>query len=134
MKQVTLYSATKQYVMSYDMQSIQQYHYPSMMDILSVRNSDVLLDKQEVEIKHLPVERFCWSNGKEIFAAFDEELREIIGCSQDKFKRDVQEATDRRIKQEYNDLLMVKDELKTLHCLSVWDSLLWSIRKLWRRG
>lgn len=134
MKQVTLYSATKQHVMSYDMQSVQQCHYPNMMDILPVRNSDVLLDKQEVEIKHLPVERFCWSNGKEIFVAFDEELREIIGCSQEKFKRDVQEATDRRVKPLERDLLMVKDELKTLHNLSVWDSLVWSIGKLWRRG
>lgn len=133
MKQVTLYSAHKQQVISYDMQYVKQYHYPYTWDILSVRNSDTILDKQEVEIKHLPIERFCWSGGKEVFAAFDEELREIIGCSQEKFERDVQAATNSRVNREFKALLVVKDELKTLNSLSIWRSLGWSISKLWRR-
>lgn len=137
MKQVTLYSANKQSVMSYDMQTVKQYHQIPQQ-FIPVFNSSIILDKLEVEIKHIPIERFCWADGKggrtrEVFAAFDEELREIIGCSQEKFRRDVQEATDRRVKQEYSQLLMVKDELKTLHNLSVWDSLGWAFGKLWRR-
>lgn len=132
MKEVTLYSANKQSVMSYDMQTIKQYHQMPQQ-ILPVRNSSIILDKQEVEIKHLPIERFCWASGKEIFAAFDEELLEIIGCSQEKFKRDVQTATDRRVIPLEKELLAVKDELKTLHNLSVWRSLGWAFTKLWRR-
>lgn len=137
MREVTLYSTNKQSVMSYDMQTVKQYHQiPPQM--LPVRNSSVVLDKQEVEIKHLPVERFCWSDGKgnytrEIFAAFDEELREIIGCSQEKFKRDVQEATDRRVKHQYTQLLAVKDDYKTLVDLSPWCSMVWAIKKIWRK-
>jgi hypothetical protein len=130
-KQVTLYTANKQQVMSYDLKALHQYKYPPMQDLLPVYGSDKVLDKSTVEKISLPIERFCWSSGKEIFAAFDEELREIIGCSQEKFKQDVEIATDRRVKQEYSQLLAVKDELKTLHNLSVLDSIKWSIRKLW---
>lgn len=136
MKLITIYSANKQSVMSYDMQTVKQYHQIPQQ-ITPVRNSSVVLDKQEVEIKHLPVERFCWGdeNGitREIFAAFDEELREIIGCSQDKFKRDVQEATDRRVKYQYTQLLAVKDDHQALINLSVWRSIVWAIKKIWRK-
>lgn len=131
MKQITLYSATKQIVQSYNLNSIPQYCYPPIQDILSVRNSDILLDKQEVEVKHLPVERFCWGNkdgvSREIYAAFDEELREIIGCSQEKFQRDVQTATDRRVNQQYQALLLEKSELETLKGMNLWQRLAWAI-------
>jgi len=106
------------------------------MDMMSVRNSDILLNKQEVEVKHLPVERFCWGNKngvtREIFAAFDEELRELIGCSQDKFERDVQEATDKRVKHQYTQLLAVKDDHQSLIELSPWCNMVWAIKKIWR--
>lgn len=140
MKQVTLYTANRQTVKSYDMEYVVQHELYSI-DFMPVRNSDVLMDKQEVNIKYLPVERFCWADGKgnytrEIFAAFDEELREIIGCTQEKFERDVQERTRpvrERLNQTEKSFSAVKDELKTLHSLSVWRSLGWSISKLWRR-
>jgi hypothetical protein len=132
--EVTIYSTTKKTVQSYDRNYIPHY----VREPMPVYNSDIILDKQEVEIHHLPIERFCWADGKgnytrEIFAAFDEELREIIGCSQEKFERDVQAATDRRVKPLEKELLAVKDELKTLHSLSVTASLWWAISKLWRR-
>lgn len=140
MKQVTLYTANRQTVKSYDMKYVVQHELYSI-DFMPVYNSDVLMDKREVKIKHLPVERFCWADGKgnytrEIFAAFDEELRELIGCTQEKFERDVQERVrpvKERLNQTEKDFSAVKDELKTLHCLNVWDSLVWSISKLWRR-
>lgn len=138
MKQVTLYSAHKQQILSTDLSALHQFKYLPMQDMLPIKYSDEIIIQDQVEKIRLPIEKYCWQdnygNRREILAAFDEGLREIIGCFQEKFKRDVQTATDRRVKQEYNDLLMVKDELKTLYCLSVWDSLVWSIRKLWRRG
>lgn len=132
MPQVTIYSVTKKTVQSYDRNYIPHYVRP-----MPVWNSDMILCKDEVEIHHLPIERFCWADGKgnytrEIFAAFDEELREIIGCSQEKFERDVQTATDRRVKPLERELLVVKDELKTLLSLSPWRSMVWAIKKLWR--
>lgn len=120
MKKITLYSTNKQSVTSYDMNYIRQYHYPYTWDLLSVRNSDTILDKQEVQIKYLPIERFCWSDGKEIFTAFDEELREIIGCSQEKFKRDVDEATEKQVGNRYSELLANKAQLEELQKLSLW--------------
>lgn len=140
MKQVTLYTANKQTVKSYDMKYVVQQGLHSI-DFMPVYNSDVLMDKREVNIKHLPVERFCWGDGKgnytrEIFAAFDDELREIIGCTQEKFERDIQERirpVRERLNQTEKSFSAVKDELKTLHSLSVWRSLGWSISKLWRR-
>lgn len=140
MKQVTLYTANKQIVKSYDMKYVVQHELYSI-DFMPVRNSDVLMDKREVQIKHLPIERFCWRDEKgnytrEIFAAFDDELREIIGCTQEKFERDVQERVRpvrERLSQTEKSFSAVKDELKTLHNLSVWRSLGWSISKLWRR-
>lgn len=141
MKQVTLYTANRQIVKSYDMKYVVQHELYSI-DFMPVYNSDVIMDKREVQIKHLPVERFCWADGqgnytREIFAAFDEELREIIGCTQEKFERDVQERirpVRERLVQTERDFLAVKDELKTLHNLSVWRSLGWALGKLWRRG
>lgn len=140
MKQVTLYTVNRQTVKYYDMKYVVQHELYSI-DFMPVYNSDVLMDKSEVNIKHLPVERFCWGDGRggytrEVFAAFDDELRELIGCTQEKFERDVQErirSVKERLNQTEKSFSAVKDELKTLHNLSVWRSLGWSISKLWRR-
>lgn len=137
MNQVTLYTVSKQIAHSFDMQYVTQYHYPPIQEIIPIRNSDMFLNKQEVEVKNLPVERFCWGNKdgvtKEIFAAFDEELRDIIGCSQEKFKQDVERATDRCVKHEYTQLLAVKDDHQALIELSPWRSMVWAIKKIWRK-
>lgn len=135
MNQVTLYTTQKKLVQSYDMRTVPQYHYPPTQNLVPVRGSSTLLDKQEIQIDNLPVERFWWANDngvyQEVFAAFDRELLEFIGCSQEKFKRDVNEAVDRRIKQEYSDLLAVKSALQTLQNYSLWDRLCWSIKCIW---
>lgn len=135
MKQVILYTTQKKLVQSYDMRTIQQYHYPPMQDLVPIRGSSALLDKQEIQIDNLPVERFMWANDngvyREVFAAFDRELLEFIGCSQEKFKRDVKEAVDRRVKREYSDLLVAKSTLETSQSYSLWDRLSWSIKRIW---
>lgn len=135
MNQVTLYTTQKKLVQSYDMHTISQYHYPPMQDLIPVRGSSALLDKQEIQIDHLPVERFMWANDngvyREVYAAFDKELLELIGCSQEKFKRDVNEAVDRCVKQEYSDLLAVKSTLETLQRQPERATLCWSIKRIW---
>jgi len=133
--QVTLYTTQKKFVQSYDMRTIPQCHYPAIQDLIPVRGSSALLDKQEIQTDHLPVERFMWANDngiyREVFAAFDRELLELIGCSQEKFKRDVNNAVDRRVNQEYSDYLVVKSTLETLQSYSLWDRLCWSIKRIW---
>lgn len=133
MKQVTLYSAHKQQVMSYDLKALHQFKYIPMQDLLPVYGSDQLLAKSTVEKISLPIELYRWSNGKEILAAFDEELRELIGISQEKFERDVKTATDRRVKHQYTQLLAVKDDHQALIELSPWRSMVWAIKKIWRK-
>ena len=132
MRQVTLYSATKQQVISYDLKSLHQFKYPPIQDLIPVYGSDQVLAKSTVEKISSPIELYRWSNGREILAAFDEELRELIGISQDKFERDVKTATDRRVKHQYAQLLAVKDDHQGLIELSPWRSMVWAIKKIWR--
>ena len=100
-----------------------------------MRGSSALLDKQEIQTDHLPVERFMWANDngvyREVYAAFDRELLELIGCCQEKFKRDMNEAVDRRIKKDYFDYLAVKSTLETLQRQPERATLCWSIKRIW---
>lgn len=117
------------------MLTIPKYHYPPTRSLVPVHGSSVVLDKQEIQIDNLPVERFMWANDngiyREVYAAFDRELLELIGCSQEKFKRDVNEAVDRRVKQEYSDLLAVKSTLEALQRQPERATLCWSIKRIW---
>jgi len=129
MKEVTLYTTNKQQVMSYGMDYVTQHKYMGIPNLIPVRGSDQFLDKQEIEVHQLPVQRFCWGDGREVFAAFDRDLLEIIGCSQDKFKADVQKATDRRVQSELKDLLIVKENWEELNNKSFWKKVLWCFNK-----
>lgn len=135
MKEVTLYTTQKKQVLSYDMQSIRQYSQV-MNDVVPIRNSPDFVQRQEIEEYNLPVQKFCWqtsSGYKEVYAAFDKELLELIGCSQERFQRDVNEAVDSRVKQQYSDLLVKKTELETLQNMNVWPTLKWAFSKIWRK-
>lgn len=135
MKEVTLYTTQKKQVLSYDMQSIRQYSQV-MNDVVPIRNSPDFVQRQEIEEYNLLVQKFCWqtsSGYKEVYAAFDKELLELIGCSQERFQRDVNEAVDSRVKQQYSDLLVKKTELETLQNMNVWPTLKWAFSKIWRK-
>lgn len=134
MKEITLYTTQKKQVLSYDMQTIRQYSCINAPT--PIRNSDKLIDKQEIEEYNLPVQRFRWntpSGYKDVYAAFDRELIELIGCSQEKFKRDIDEAVDRRVKQEYSELLSKKTELETLQSMDVWSTIKWTFNRIWNK-
>lgn len=133
MKEVTLYTTVKKQVLSYDMQSIRQYSY-IMNDLVPIRNSTDFINKQEIEEYNLPVQRFCWQDRvgvKEVYAAFDKELLDLIGCSQEKFKNDVDTAVERRVKQQYSELLSKKSELETLQSMNAWHTIKWAFKKIW---
>lgn len=133
MKEVTLYTAKKKQVLSYDMQNIRQYNY---LDIsVPIRHSNSFINKREIEDINIPVQRFCWQddNGfREIYAAFDQELLELIGCSQEKFKNDVNQAADRLVNQKYSELIDDKIELEKLQSMNTWAAIRWIFKRIWK--
>lgn len=135
MKEITLYTTQKKQVLSYDMQSIRQYSHV-MNDVVSIRNSPDFVQRQTIEEYDLPVQRFCWqtsSGYKDVYAAFDRELLELIGCSQEKFDRDLEGAVNRRVKHQYQHLLLKKTELETLQSMGWWDTVKCAFKKIWRK-
>lgn len=75
MKQVILYSAHKQQVLSTDLSALHQFKYLPMQDMLPLKYSDEIIIQDQVEKIRLPIEKCCWQdnygNRREILAAFD---------------------------------------------------------------
>lgn len=102
MRTVKVYTAKENLIMSYG-------------DSVPVHSADIhnisyqageFFDKREIETIHLPIRRFCWSDGKEILAAFDEELLEIIGCHQDQKDIEISSRVDKikaKLEKGYSD-------------------------------
>ena len=78
MKQVTVYTTKKNVVASHG-EYVPQY---KLAPIDISYQAGECFDKRSVEEVHLPIQRFRWCDGREVFAAFDEELLEMIGCLQ----------------------------------------------------
>lgn len=114
MNRVTLCTINKQSVHSYDMRTIQRHCFPGIQNLVPIRNTDLFLDKQEIQIENIPVQKFCWHNGKEIYAAFDRELIELIGCTQEQKDTEV----ERLIKKRYNNLL---EQLEAFENMTFWQ-------------
>lgn len=131
MKEVTMYSVKKHKVKTTKDHLVVQHAVPyqriGMVDGL-------YYDKTQVNIKQepIPVRVFTFSCGETIrtvYAAFDEELLELIGCTEREVNNRVHVAVrDIRVPLE-NALFNVKSELKTLQDLSLWG---W-IGKLYKR-
>ena len=80
--------------------------------------------KVKIEHEHIPIRVFTFACEGEVrrtvYAAFDDELLELIGCTE----RDVSNRVYRAVSDAYapleSELLRVKTELKTLQSLSLW--------------
>ena len=90
MNKVTLYQATKS-------EHLVQSNYIQLMSFDSVtriRGSDEFIPKQEVKHINIPIQKYVFSqkdwkgNVEEriVYAAFDDELLELIQCERDKFQ------------------------------------------------
>ena len=86
MKQVTVYTTKANNVMSYGDHITQRQFTPMHQTSFQ---ADEFFDKASIEEIHLPIQRFRWQDGKEVFAAFDEKLLELIGCLQDQKDREI---------------------------------------------
>lgn len=123
MKEVTMYSIKKHKVLTTNDHVVVQHTIPyqalGMIDGL-------YYDKRQVEIEHehIPVRVFTFACEGEmrrtVYAAFDEELLELIGCTEREVNNRIYKAvSDARAPLE-SELVYTKTELKTLQNLSLW--------------
>ena len=132
MKEVTMYSVKKHKVMTTKDHLVVQHAIPyqtlGMVDGL-------YYDKRQVEIEseQIPIRVFTFGAGeivRTIYAAFDEELLELIGCTE----REVHNRVNRAVRDVRvplaSALLSTKSELKTLQSLSLWGIVVWKVKQL----
>ena len=90
MNKVTLYQTTKS-------EHLVQSNYIQLMaydNVTRIRDSDVFISKQEVKHINIPIQKYVFSqkdwkgNVEEriVYAAFDNELLELIQCERSKFQ------------------------------------------------
>lgn len=89
MKSVTVYTAKKNQVVSYG-ETVPYYTGSAVYDISPQAGQYFV--KETVEEIHLPIKRFCWEDGKEVYAAFDKELLEMIACLQEQKDDEIMQA------------------------------------------
>lgn len=133
MKEVTMYSIKKHKVLATKDHVVVQHAIPyqslGMVDGL-------YYDKRQVKIEHehIPVRVFTFACEGEmrrtVYAAFDEELLELIGCTEREVNNRIYKAvSDARAPLE-RELVYTKSELKTLQNLSLWGTVVWKIKQL----
>jgi hypothetical protein len=111
MKSVTVYTAKKNQVVSYG-ETVPYYIAGPVYDISPQAGQCFV--KETLEAIHLPIKRFRWESGKEVYAAFDKELLELIGC--------LQEQKDDEIMQSKLKVAKVwGDRLDEFYSMSFWQ-------------
>lgn len=112
MRTVRVYTAKENLVMSYG-------------DSVPVHSADIhnisyqvgeFFDKREIKTIHLPIRRFCCQDGREVFAAFDEELLELIGCTQEQKDNALALSVEKRTKP-------LLEKLNRYETMTLWQRL-----------
>lgn len=133
MKEVTMYSVKKHKVKTTKDHLVVRHAIPyqsiGMVDGLYYDKAQV-----NIEQEHIHIRVFTFAGEGEmrrtVYAAFDEELLELIGCTgQEVNSRIYKAVSDARAPLE-NALLCAKSELKTLQDLSLWSTVVWKIKRL----
>lgn len=133
MKEVVMYSIKKHKVMtSSDHITVQHaipYQSLGMVDNLYYDKSKV-----KIEHEHIPIRVFTFAYEGEmrrtVYAAFDDELLELIGCTEREVSNRIYKAVSDARDPLENALLSTKLELKTLQSLSLWGTVVWKIKQL----
>lgn len=107
MKQVTVYTLIKKQAVSYG--DTIPTHTTDFRDVSF--QAGEFFGKQSIKEIHLPINRFCWYGGKEIFAAFDEEVLELIGCLQSQKDLEISNKVETKLKKELTDALSKYDNM-----------------------
>lgn len=123
MKEVTMYSAKKHKVMTTKDHVVVQHAIP-YQDVGMV--AGLYYDKRQVKIEseQIPIRvfTFAYEGGirRTVYAAFDQELLELMGCTEREVNGMIYNAVHKARAPLENDLFKVKSELKTLQSLSLW--------------
>lgn len=136
MKEVTMYSIKKHKVLTTNDHVVVQHTIPYQ----SIGMVDGLYyDKRQVKIEHeyAPIRVFTFACEGEmrrtVYAAFDEELLELIGCTEREVNNRIYKAVSDASAPLENALFNVKSELKTLQDLSLWGTVVWKIKQIWSK-
>lgn len=135
MNKVTLYQTTKSEHLTYSGHIVaSQLTYD---DVTRIRGSDEFISKQEIKNIEYPVQKYVFSqkdwkgNIEEriVYAAFDDELLELIQCERSKFQNlndelvcKVAEIVDYELHEKYmeNECLQLKTKLSKIAQMNWW--------------
>lgn len=133
MKEVTMYSIKKHKVLTTNDHVVVQHTIPyqstGMVDGLYYDKAQV-----NIEQEHIPIRVFTFAGEGEmrrtVYAAFDEGLLELIGCTGQEVNTRIYNAVHAARAPLENALFNVKSELKTFQDLSLWGTVVWKIKRL----
>lgn len=135
MKEVKMYSIKKLKVKTTKDHLVVQHAIPyqtlGMVDGLYYDKTQVNIEKE-----HIPIRVFTFSHGetvRTVYAAFDEELLELIGCTEREVNRRIYDSVYAVRAPLENALFKVKSDLKTLQDLSLWGTVVWKIKQIWSK-
>lgn len=87
--------------------------------------------RSDINIEHCAIERFMWSDGnqrREVYAAFDSQLLELIGCRQDQVDCLVERAVDKQAKLTGAAILRAESAEKVVErydTMTLWQRVKW---------
>lgn len=131
MKRVILYQATAKEVNTFNPHSIPIHKKSESIAFAKNDSEHRAFLKSDVNIEHCTVERFMWGDGvhrREVYAAFDSQLLELIGCKQDQVERIVLSAVDKQCKVTniaVSQLNKAESELKRYNTMTLWQRVKW---------
>lgn len=104
----------------------------SFDDLKKCSNSNDWFRNAEVKVDHIPVKRIFWNNGRsvtEVFAAFDKDLQKLIDIQID----EAVSSIESQCQHQLNQIAKLKREIKYLHNLSVWDTIVSKMKTWWNK-
>lgn len=135
MNKVTLYQTTKSEHLTFrDHIAVSQLAYD---DVIRIRGSDKFISKREVKSLEYPIQEYVflqqdWKGNVEeriVYAAFDDELLELIQCERSKFQKlnsDISKALKLNLKLSSdnlsleNECLQLKTKLSKIAQMNWW--------------
>lgn len=128
MNQVTLYTANRKLVHSHNGYLPIHTRGP----IVKCSNSFDMFMEHEINVDHLPVRRFCFTQEdgevENRFVAFDRELEEIIGVMLDDYTRELQYG----YKKARESLIeSYENQIKVLESRTIWDMMKLKFSEWW---
>lgn len=100
--------------------------------LIDIRNAypvdaNTIIDKSAIEHIEIPIRKYRWSNGKEVLAAFDREVLELIGIDQESFQAKVGVEARKLAEVKVKEF---EDKLKKMLDMSFWQRIKWAFKAL----